>query len=152
MAQIAGKLKNFSGFTLIELLVTIAVLVILATIAVPNFQGLIERNRIVSTTNGVVRTLAGIKSEALTRKQNVTGTVSSSKVELFSGSGLSAEVSDGASLEWTFSSGEVTFSPIGWAMESGKICVLYNGEVVREVSVSLSGIVSINKSGVLGCP
>lgn len=152
MAQIVGKLKVFSGFTLIELLATIAVLVILATIAVPNFQGLVERNKVVSTANGVVRALEGIKSEALTRKQNVTGIISSSRVEVSSGSGQSVDVSDGSSLEWTFTSGEVTFSPIGWVLEPGKICVIYNGEVLREVSVSPSGVVSVNKSGTLGCP
>ena len=45
----AGPRQDPSGgFTLIELLITIAVLAIVLAIAVPSFQGMINRNRLVA--------------------------------------------------------------------------------------------------------
>lgn len=55
------------GFTLIELLVTLAVLAIILAIAVPNFQGMVSRNRLTSETNNLVSSLAIARSEAIKR-------------------------------------------------------------------------------------
>ncbi|HIF55482.1 MAG TPA: prepilin-type N-terminal cleavage/methylation domain-containing protein, partial [Methylococcaceae bacterium] len=38
--------KQFSGFSLTELLVVIALIGIIASIAIPSFQGMIEKNRL----------------------------------------------------------------------------------------------------------
>ncbi|MFG6160674.1 GspH/FimT family pseudopilin [Halomonas sp. 1390] len=64
------------GFTLIELLVALAVAVILATVAVPNFQGLISRNRLAADFNHVLAGLNYARSEAVKRREDVTVSIS----------------------------------------------------------------------------
>jgi type IV fimbrial biogenesis protein FimT len=61
-----------SGFTLIELLVTIAVMTIIATIAVPGFQGMMARNQLAGDYNVVLSGLNQARSEAIKRRENVT--------------------------------------------------------------------------------
>lgn len=63
-------MKN-AGFTLIELLVTIAVMTIVATIAVPGFQGMLARNRLAADYNVVLSGLNQARSEAIKRRENV---------------------------------------------------------------------------------
>lgn len=60
------------GFTLIELLVTIAVMVILATVAVPSFQRQMASNRIVADYNELLGGLTLARSEAIKRRTEVT--------------------------------------------------------------------------------
>jgi len=60
-----------SGFTLIELMIVVVLLAIIATIAVPSFQGLIESNRLKSTTNNVLGILNYARSEAVRRGEPV---------------------------------------------------------------------------------
>lgn len=69
---VAGDAMNSKGFTLIELLVTISVMVILATVAVPGFQGMMESNRIVSDHNEILAGVNYARSEAVKRRQSVT--------------------------------------------------------------------------------
>lgn len=71
----AGKQSENTGFTLIELLVAIAVAVVLATIAVPNFQGLISRNQQVAEYNQVLTGLNYARSEAVKVRDVVSAEV-----------------------------------------------------------------------------
>lgn len=55
------------GFTLVELMVTLAVLAILASIAVPGFQNLIQNNRATSMANELTTAMNLARSEAVKR-------------------------------------------------------------------------------------
>lgn len=65
------------GFTLIELMVTLAVLGILLTVAVPNFQTFVMNGRMASQTNDLITALNLARSEAVKRAANVTVCASS---------------------------------------------------------------------------
>ena len=67
--------KKLSGFTLIELLVTIAVAVILATVAVPGFQSLVTTNRQAADFNEILTGLTYARSEAVKRRQEVSAVI-----------------------------------------------------------------------------
>src|SRR5690554_3852353 len=70
MSGISGKFRS-SGFTLIELMITIALIAIIAGFAIPQFGNMIERNRVVSTTNSVVGLLHFARSEAIRQNRRV---------------------------------------------------------------------------------
>ncbi|MFO7787300.1 MAG: GspH/FimT family protein [Halospina sp.] len=60
------------GFTLVELMIVIALLAVIAAVAVPGFQTLVENNQVTSTTNRLVGALNFARSEALREGQQVT--------------------------------------------------------------------------------
>jgi type IV fimbrial biogenesis protein FimT len=60
-----------SGFTIIELMIVVTLVAIIATVAVPSFQGLVESNRQKSTTNSVLGILNYARSEAVRRGEPV---------------------------------------------------------------------------------
>lgn len=63
--------RRNSGFTLIELMIVVTLVAIIATVAVPSFQGLVESNRQKSTTNSVLGILNFARSEAVRRGEPV---------------------------------------------------------------------------------
>ena len=62
------------GFTLSELMVTITVLIILAFIAVPNYNSFVANQRIKTASFDVMSAMVLARSEALKRNTNVTVT------------------------------------------------------------------------------
>jgi type IV fimbrial biogenesis protein FimT len=65
-------MKKMHGFTLIELMIALILLVILITIAAPNFARVIERNRITSSLENLYHDLMLARSEAIKRNSRVT--------------------------------------------------------------------------------
>lgn len=60
-----------SGFTLIELMVTIAVLAVLASLAFPSMQSVIESNRLTTQANSLLTAFQLARSEAVKLNRNV---------------------------------------------------------------------------------
>jgi len=64
--------RSERGFTLTELIVTVSVAAILATMAVPSFNGIIANQRAKTLASALYATLAKTRSVALTLNGNVT--------------------------------------------------------------------------------
>lgn len=65
-------MNQSNGFSLIELMVTILALAILASIAVPSFQSMIERRRLIAAAEAVYSDLQFARSEAVKRSRVLT--------------------------------------------------------------------------------
>lgn len=66
------RMRSARGFTLVELMITLAIAVILLTVAVPGFQSFILNARRTMLANDLVLALAYAKSEAVKRGVRVT--------------------------------------------------------------------------------
>ena len=65
-------MKNNRGFTLIELLVTVAVLVVLLVVGVPEYRRMTENNRQVAAINTIIGDLNLARTEAVKQGRTVT--------------------------------------------------------------------------------
>lgn len=112
----AGNAKLDSGFTLIELLVTLTVAVILATVAVPNFQSLLNSSRLASDYNEVLSGINYARSEAIKRRAPVQFEATSDngwQYEVSVVDGDLLRVRSGRDGRTSLNQGTVTFNALG---------------------------------------
>lgn len=65
-------MRSVKGFTLVELMIVVALVAITATIAVPNFNNLIQNNRVQSQAEDLNALFQYARSESAIRKRSVT--------------------------------------------------------------------------------
>lgn len=63
--------NNDLGFTLLELMITVAIAGIIATMAVPSFQRMLERNRLKEAVESLKSDLMFARTEAIKRSTNL---------------------------------------------------------------------------------
>lgn len=64
--------KGSAGFTLVELMIVVVLLGIFASLAVPSFTAMIERNRLQSQADELKAFLLYARGEAVSRKASIT--------------------------------------------------------------------------------
>jgi len=149
-----------NGFTLIELMVTLAVLAIVATVAVPSFQNLIENNRLATEANRIFAAMSYARSEAVRVGDDVNMTAETGGfsngwcihtgancagadvLRQFEGSDV-AYAASGNQLSFN-ARGEMTNANFQIAIEPSS-CDTGEVDKRRAISVSLSGRASIQK-------
>lgn len=68
-------LRSHDGFTLIELVVTITVLAILASMAIPSFTNMMERQRLINATEAIYSDMQNARSEAVKRSLQIVTSI-----------------------------------------------------------------------------
>ena len=122
-ASTVRKITLQSGFSLIELLVTIAILVILLTIAVPSLQEFMHRMRNSSNIADLQNAISIAHNEAITRRENT--------VLCKSPDGISC-ITTG-----TYAQGYIAFVDINrdGAVDPGEPVLQVNGPLARNYSL-----------------
>ncbi len=148
-----------SGFTLIELMIVVALIAIVATVAVPSFNRLVESNRLTAATNDLVGVVTFARSEAIRHGKSVTvsprteGGVAAYEngVEVAVGADqlrVTSQAEPGISIS---NIGAFRFRGNGLADSSVALKVCNSALEGREVKVSLGGQVRVVSDGVV-CP
>jgi type IV fimbrial biogenesis protein FimT len=144
------------GFTLVELMVTLAIVAILASVAVPSFQDMVNNNRLTSQANEFITALNYSRSEAVKRGTSITLTANTSgnwddgwtikdgtdtirNYAAFKGS---------SALTSTTAPASVTYKGTGFvsgtADLSFDLCDNRSGETGRTIEISVTGRVSVS--------
>lgn len=154
-----------AGVTLIEAMVTVAILAIVASIAVPSFQGLHERQRLVRVAETVLADVRWARSEAVKRNQSIqvifttvaTGTnwqyeikAGSSTLKTVTGGNFSAVTLSNTN----FTSHTVTFNPARGTAKNGGTIDIKTSHYTAKVIVSSLGRVRVcgTVGGYNACP
>jgi type IV fimbrial biogenesis protein FimT len=169
-AMFSEKRLN-AGFTLVELMITVVLLAILTILAMPAFQGVMERLRIQSAANSLSAAFATARSESVKLGTNVTVCKSLDKencttdgdwsigwiIHATAASPIKVFDSPAGGVSMAGSSvpdlqNSVQFMPTGASNlgATGNVTVCLPGRTSRVVSVASSGRIRVAEGGV--CP
>lgn len=144
------------GFTLLELIITLSIVAIVASVAVPSFDKMINSNKVVSIAEQLYQNILYAQSEAIRRNSNITldltGTGTSTwSYEIQDCSSTPCEVLK--SFDSTNESGDITIAYTagldGAIFESDRGFINNQGDISFTYGTSSDATISIN---VLGRP
>ncbi|WON79563.1 prepilin-type N-terminal cleavage/methylation domain-containing protein [Acinetobacter sp. UGAL515B_02] len=138
-------MQKMKGFTLIELIITITVLAILATIAVPSFNSLLNRLKLNASARELMTKLVEARTQALTIRQT-TGVCVSTVTNCAESLSISSNISNRIFVaqldkEVTLASGSATqliFRVEGIPVASSKFSLQRQG-IARCIEVGVTG-------------
>lgn len=138
-------MQKMKGFTLIELIITITVLAILATIAVPSFNSLLNRQKLNASARELMSKLVEARTQALTIRQT-TGVCVSTVTNCAESVSISSNISNRIFIaqldkEVTLASGSATqliFRVEGIPVASSKFSLQRQG-IARCIEVGVTG-------------
>lgn len=135
-------MTKMNGFTLIELLVTIAVIAILATIAVPSFNSILNNQKLNASTRELMSKIAEARTQAVTLRQT-TGVCLSTVSDCASALSITTNRVYIAQLEknivaGTGSATQIAFRIEGIPITTAKFTLTRNGQS-RCVEVGITG-------------
>ena len=136
------KINKIQGFTLLELMITVFIAVLLTTIGIPSFMGLIRDSRMTANTNDFLTALNYARSEAATRNENVI---------IQSKSGVNCDWKDGwdiyidADSDNIVDSGELLKTHN--ALDNGYTLMVNSGNFDKQVAYNPSGLMTTQVNG-----
>ncbi|SDR77103.1 type IV fimbrial biogenesis protein FimT/type IV fimbrial biogenesis protein FimU [Halopseudomonas xinjiangensis] len=110
-------MRSVKGFTLVELMIVVALVAITATIAVPNFNNLIQNNRVQSQAEDLNALFQYARSESAIRKRSVTVSIdeATGEIDVAAGDGtvLRNTTLDINAVDFVASHDSLTYRPNG---------------------------------------
>lgn len=122
-------MKKQGGFTLIEALVTMAVALVLASVALPQLSNMTKSNRLTSSVNDLVYALTITRSEAM-KSSSASICVSTNLTSCTVG---------------TWNQGWIVFNDVNGD------CTVNGGEIVVKATEALHSLINVGNTGVGTC-
>lgn len=130
LEEIIKEMKKQKGYTLAELMVTVAIIIILAGLALPNFVEFIADQRLKQAADTTASIMRRAQAKAIEVSSTVTVTVNSNMAYV---TGYSVSAFNFTMPENTVATGDtsIIFAPDGRASASGS--VLFNSSISKSV-------------------